>query len=244
MRILNTKYLIITLLGLIVSVNIEAQFLISTYIDAGENNVSNGLYIKTSVSVAYQFGNTIAEGGSQFDLKRANDNFLTGSKLNVLRKFSIKGFPFEIQGLFLYNTSSDLINESNWGMLVNIGRRHFTYKLGTEFRTYHITQEAVEKYDIESNRNLHENWNLMYLVGYNLNPIEDIWNIGISITNIDHFIINQETNPMVFLQWRYNVSLPLTLYAESWYKSAGTFNISANYFGFFFRAGFIWELKY
>jgi len=242
MRNINVIYLIITLIGLIISENLEAQFLFSSYIDAGENNVSDGLYVKTSVLGAYQFASTKIEAGSQFDLKSASSNFYTGTNLKVSQEFMIKGFQFEIQGLLLYNTFSDLIHESDLGIQVNIERRHFTYKLGTEFRTYHITQEAFEKYYIESNKKLHENWNLMYLVGYNLNPIDDIWNIGISITNIDHFIINQETNPMIYLQGKYKVSLPLTLFAESWYKSAGALNISANYFGFFFRAGVLWEL--
>ena len=140
---------------------------------------------------------------------------------------------------YLLKTDS---KESNWGILANIERKHFTWKLGTEFRTYHVTKEAIENFDIESNKNLHENWNMMYLLGYNLYPADNLWNIGIAITNIDHFIINQETNPMFFLQGKYKVSLPLTIYFESWYKSAGTLNISANYFGFLFRTGLIWEL--
>ena len=97
----------------------------------------------------------------------------------------------------------------DWGILAYLELKHFTFKLGTEFRTYHITQKASEEYDIESNKNLHENWNIMYLAGYNLKPIDNKWNIGIAITNIDYFLINQDINPMLYLQGKYRVTPPI-----------------------------------
>jgi len=82
----------------------------------------------------------------------------------------------------------------------------------------------------------------MYLIGYNLKPIDHDWNVGITITNVDHFIINQETNPVFYLHGKYQVSKPLTLFGEWWYKSAEAFNISVNHFGFFFRTGLVWKV--
>jgi len=242
MKSIPPKYLIITLTGLIVSVNILAQVQLSTYIDAGENNVSDGLFIKTSVLGAYQFGNTKVKTGGQFDLISASPNFFTGVNLIVAQEFLIKEFQFEIQGLFMSNFFSDLAHEIDWGMLAYLELKHFDFKLGTEFRTYHITQKASEEFEIESNKNLHENWNIMYLAGYRVKPIDFKWNIGLAITNIDNFLINQETNPMLFLQGKYQVTAPLTLYIEPWYQSAGSLNLSANYFGFFIRTGLIWKL--
>jgi len=242
MRTYFTKYFIIILLGLIISVISNAQVQLSTYIDAGENNVSDGLFIKTSVWGNYQLNKIKISGGGQFDLISASSNFFTGVTLIVSREFMIKEFPFEIQGLFLSNFFSDLAHEYDWGLLANLELKHFVFKLGTEFRTYHITQKASEEYEIESNKNLHENWNIMYLVGYNVKPMDYKWNIGLSITNIDHFIINQDINPMIYLQGKYRVTPPITLYIEPWYQNSGTCNISANYFGFFIRTGLIWKL--
>ena len=111
MRSFYSKYLIILLHGLIVSVNLLAQVQLSTYIDAGENNVSDGLFVKTSVLGAYQFGNTKVKAGGQFDLKSASPNFFTGINLIVAREFLIKEFQFEIQGLFMSNFFSDLAHE-------------------------------------------------------------------------------------------------------------------------------------
>jgi hypothetical protein len=50
-----SKYVIILLFGLFVSIHSEAQVQLSPYIDAGENNVSDGLYVKTSVWGAYHW---------------------------------------------------------------------------------------------------------------------------------------------------------------------------------------------
>lgn len=212
------------------------------HIDVGENNVSDGLFVKSSGFGAYQFGKTKVVGGCQFDLKSSSVNIFTGSTIKVAREFSIEEFPFEIQRLLMYNPFSKLVHESNWGLLAKIQRKHFTYKLGTNFRTYQVTKKAINNYNIESNKKIHEYWNLMYLLRYNIKPNDYNWNIGISLTNIDHFTINQETNPFFYLHGKYKVTVPLTIYVESWYKSAGAFNISVNYFGFFFRTGLLWKI--
>jgi hypothetical protein len=243
MNTIKMKYLIFYLIGLTVTLNLNAQPQLSTYLDAGGNKASDGLYIRTSAFGAWNFDKTKADVGIQFDLKNSSSKVFTGAVLNIARELSIKEFRFEVQGFFLYNPFSHLVHESNWGMLLNTERKHFTYKLGTEFRTYHLTQDAIEKYDIGLNKNLHENWNLIYLLGYKLKPTDNKWNIGISITNFDHFIINQENNPLIFVRGSYKVSSPLTLYAEAWYKSAGTFNIYTDYFGILFRTGLIWKLQ-
>lgn len=204
--------------------------------------MSEGLFIKTSVWGAYQMGKINVSGGGQFDLKSAGPNFFTGVSLIVTREFIIKEFQFDVQGLFLSNFFSDLAHEYDWGILANTELKHFTFKVGTEFRTYHITRKASEEYDIESDKNLHENWNIMYLAGYNLKPPDHNWNIGLGITNMDHFLINQEINPMFYFQGKYWITQSLMLYIEPWYQNSGSFNLSANYFGFFIRTGLIWKI--
>ena len=215
---------------------------LSTYIDVGENNVSEGFYLKTAILGTYQWGKYFLNAGSQFNLIYSGSKVFTGSKIIGGREFSIKNFDFEIHGLFMYNSISENIFETNWGVLATIDRKHFHYQLGTNFRTYQATKNARKEFDPDSDYKIHENWNLMYLIGYNLKPDDHNWNVGITITNIDHFLISQETNPMIRLHGSYQISDPILLYAESWYKSAGAFNISVNYFGFFFRTGLIWKI--
>jgi hypothetical protein len=224
------------------SMSLEAQGQLSSFIDVGENNVSEGYYVKSSLVGNYQFGKTNISAGAQLNLKNAAESVFSGTYFKVSREIKIKTFPFDVEGLFLYTPFSKLIHESNLGLVAIVDRTHFTWKLGTNFRTYRIRNEAAETYDIESNRSLHENWNIMYLFGYRLKPIDNKWNVGISLTNIDYFLINQETNPMVYLKGSFEIKPKLKLYTEYWYKSAGSLNISANSFGAFIRAGIIWKI--
>lgn len=238
----NLKYLFSTFIGLIVSITLIAQIDLSTHFDVGENNVSDGVYVKNSSFAAYHYQKFRFLGGVRLDIESMADKVFTGTTLQIDREFSIKEFPFEIEGLIIYNPFSDWVYEFNWGLLAKVQRKHFDFKLGTSFRTYSLTSKAQSNSDLDSNNKIHENWNLMYLAQYNLKPDDFKWNVGISITNIDYFLINQEVNPMFNLNGYYKINKPLTLYAETWYKAAGLSNISVNYFGFFIRTGLIWKV--
>ena len=220
---------------------LEAQVKIVPYLDAGSTAVSEGGYLKAAVLGGYRLNNFILEGGLQLDAAGSGSTLFSGVSLSPGWAFTIRTFRFESRAFFLYNRFSEPIHEYNWGIIAGQARPHFTWQLGTEFRTYHITRKAASEYGIESDNNLHENWNMVYHLGYNLRPAEHKWNAGIALTNMDHFLINQGTNPMLFLKGRYRITAPLDLFAEAWYKSAGAMNLSANFFGFFIRTGVIWQ---
>ena len=76
-----------------------------------------------------------------------------------------------------------------------------------------------------------------------LKPMEHQWNLGGSMTNYDYFLIQQETNPMLTALFQYNINLNWRLYSELWYQGAGMLNLASNYYGFYFRAGFRWQLN-
>lgn len=242
MKVIISKHEFMFLVGFIVTFNVTGQIQLSTFMDAGKNNVSDGAYVQTSVWGRYKIRKTGLQVGSQYDLRSPCKNVFTGITANVTQQLSIREVPFEIGGFFLYNLFSEVVHESNWGVLAAIERNHFTVKLGTDFRTYSITPAASKDYNIETDKKIHEYCNLIYLIGYNLKPLDSRWNVGISVTDIDLFLINQSTNPMFYLNGKYDVISKLTLILESWYKSAGMFNISANYFGFFIRTGLIWKI--
>jgi hypothetical protein len=83
----------------------------------------------------------------------------------------------------------------------------------------------------------------MYSAGFMLKPDENKWNLTFTITDFDRFIIEQETNPMANIRFDYELSEPLRVYSELWYKGSGFFNVQVNYFGIFIRAGILWEPK-
>lgn len=234
---------IVLISAVLFSTGVLSQKQLSACFDLGENNVSDGLFAKTLVCGAYEFGKNKLESGAQFELKSTNENFFSGMYLKYSRSFTIKNFPFDAQCFYLYNGFSGILFETDIGLLLNIKRKNFSYIIGTNFRTYGFTKSAIEEYDMSSDTKTHENWNLIYRLCYDLKPEEHRWNVGFALTNIDHFLVNQETNPFCSLHGRYKLSEPFTLFAEAWYKSSGNFNLNVNYFGFFIRAGIIWEVK-
>ncbi len=243
MKLSFYKYLLLSSVWLVVVPFAQAQLSLSMYFDAGKNNVSEGLFLKTAGIGEYEFGKNYAGGGVQFDVKSPGTNFLTAARLEIGREVSIRNIPFEIEGLFHYSRFSELLYEYNIGLLGNVKLDHFDFRLGTHFRTYGITRDAAEEYNIDSNKRIHENWNLMYMVAYRLKPPDHEWNVSLSVTNIDHFIIEQETNPVLFLRGEYRVSDKLNVFSKLWYKTAGSFNLSVNYFGFFSRTGVVWDIE-
>ncbi|MDT8400624.1 MAG: hypothetical protein RQ743_02925 [Bacteroidales bacterium] len=243
MKLRLLKYLLLLCVWLGAFPFARAQPSLSIYLESGENNVSEGLFIRTAAFGEYRFGKNSLRGGLQLDLKGPGTKFLTGASINLAREFSIREFPFEIHALYSHNRFSELLYEYNLGVVCKVNIRNLTFRLGNNFRTYGLTKYAVREYAVDSDNKIHENFNLMYLVAYHLNPAEHYWNVSLSVTNIDHFIIEQETNPVLFLRGEYNISSPLTVFAELWYKTAGSFNLSINYFGFFFRTGLIWNIN-
>lgn len=219
----------------------SAQLSTVTYFDAGKTNVSDEAMLKSAVVAGYELGKFSLSAGGQFDLAGPSAKYFTGFFMNSGYEFSIKQFPLGVQGLFILNPYSDIIHEWSMGALFSLEKQHFTWKLGTGFRKYFIARDAREEFEINDATALYEKWNLMYQLAYTLKPRDFKWNAGIAITNIDFFLMNQETNPMINIHGSWRFSTTATLFLESWYKSAGTFNISANSFGYFFRTGLLWK---
>ena len=61
--------------------------------------------------------------------------------------------------------------------------------------------QAILDYQIEKSAvRIHENFNVMYAFSYYIIKTDNPWTAGLSITNIDLFTINQETNPSLSLR--------------------------------------------
>lgn len=238
------KYLLAILIMLTSVEGVNAQIKLQSYIDIGKNNVSESVFVKNVYRSSYQFQKYNIEAGMQFDLRSNNPNILTGIDIIGLREFSIKDFPFDVKGFFILNRFSDLMYETDWGVRIETKKlNHFLFELGTNFKTYTINSASEDEYNINnSNIKLRENFNLMYVITAYLKPHENDWNIGLSCTNVDYYIINQSTNPVFNLQMKYKLKSNLTFYLDTWYKQAGMFNINANYFGYFFRAGIKYKI--
>ncbi len=205
------------------------------YVDMGSNNVSEGLTLKTAALVQYQFGRNSIEAGLQLDLKSDNSHVFSGYSLSYSRNLQVKEFPFQLQGFCIWTPYSGLLRETNWGILLSGSKNHFSLQLGNEFRSIVFTQRATELYGYSKDDRIRENWNLVYTIEFHMKPVEYQWNIGLAVTNMDHFLMNQETNPFFRIRGQYGLGSTLDLFMDAWHKSAGAFNLSVNYFGLFIR---------
>jgi hypothetical protein len=221
-----------------------AQSQLSFYADVGRNNVSKGLYLNTAILDNYRLGKNSIETGFQVGLKNSAGIIFTGFTINYSRSFRIKSTPVELQGFYLLTPFSDVLRETNFGLLLKNRSDHFDLELGTNFRSYVFKKKAILDYGIDRKAStLHENFNLMYSFSYYIMHSDNNWNAGVTVTNIDYFIINQETNPVFKIQGLFKLKPQVSMFAQAWYQTSGLLNLNINYFGYFIRTGIIWNIR-
>ena len=234
--------LVCILIWFVGEINLQAQSQLYSYADFGTNSVSDGLYIRAAGLGNFTFGKYSLTSGIQLDLKSKNENFLTGINFAAARDFTLWNFDFKVRCFYKWTFFSGLLRISDFGIMEGIDRSHLTFAIGTHFKTFSLTEEALWYYDQASETKIHENWNFLYLINYRIKKKENDWNIGICLTNIDYFIISQTTNPSFNINGSYRINPNLNLFAETWLKSSGAFNANVNYFGFFLRTGIVWNI--
>lgn len=221
-----------------------AQARVMAFTDVGIKNVTNGVFIKSSAIGTYKFGRNLIESGLLMNLRSNNQHFLPGIRILASREVLGKKKPVEFQGFLLQGMSSDILSETNYGALFKIKRKYYDFSLGTNFRTYAFTRRAIDSYEIQNNAiRFMEPWNLMYALSLYLNQMNSNWNIGLSVTNFDYFLIYQETNPEINLKILCQLNARISLLAEGWYETSGLLNRYANFFGVFARTGIKWNIK-
>lgn len=220
------------------------QTKVIAFTDVGTKNVTHGLFIKSSAIGSYKFGRNLIESGLLMNVRSNNQRLFPGIRILASREALNRKKPVELQGFLLQNTSSDILTETNYGALFHIKRKYYDFALGTNFRTYAFTRRAIDTYEIQNNAvRFTEPWNLMYALSLYLKQMNSYWNIGLSLTNFDYFLIYQETNPEINLKILYQLNDRLSLLAEGWYETSGLLNRYANFFGIFARTGIKWTIK-
>lgn len=237
------KPLLISFL-IIICTRLSSQPGISVYSDFGSNNISKGIFIKSVALGSYKYGKNSFETGIQTDLKNYHKKGFSGYTLSAARNMAIKDLSFELKGFYVKTFPSEILTETNWGALMAMRHKRLDMSIGTNFRTFSLRQKSANRHEIDNNHNrINEISNIMYSFGYNLKPTDETWNLCLTVTNIDHFTINQETNPVVILKGMFKLNPPVTLYIQACYKSAGVTNLVLNYFGYYFRTGIIWNIN-
>jgi hypothetical protein len=220
------------------------QASLKSYIEVGDHQASRGTFIRNVYRLSDSIKGFQLGAGTQLDIhSNHNPNFISGVDFFGARQFKLKGFPLTAKGHYMISRFSDVFRESNWGVRVQTNKfQHFTFSLGYNFKTYIINKTGRDTYDIDKeDARLSENFSLIYTATAFLMKPEHKWNLGLSGTNQDYYLINQSTNPLFNLQFHYKKNSNLTYFFWAWYKQAGILNISANYFGHTLRGGLKWD---
>lgn len=236
---LRTRIIIflLILLGVCMSTSLRAQFGITLYEDIGSHNAVTSPFFKTATIVSFQCDDNMIFMGTQWNFSKQTYAFVPDVFINYTKSFAFRKQVFDVQAFFLYVPFSQFLYELDWGVLAGYNLQRLRFKLGTHIRMFGLTRAAIEDNAFTDNRNIFEHFNMIYQISYYVNRPNRGWNIGFTLTNIDYFTINQETNPIFNMQISCDVNPSFSLFLEGWYKSAGAFNLSVNPFGFFIRSG-------
>jgi hypothetical protein len=222
---------------------VRSQILTKAYIDLGKSQVSEGLHSQFSNLGFLERPKWGGEAGYQLGLVQPQDVIFNSWYLNCYGKINIRQATLYLGCEYLWTAFSPDMRETNSMLFARTTLNHWQLGFGTSIRTYRLSHEAVEEESLpDSESRITEKWNMMYRATYILKPSENKWNLSASFTNYDHFMIQQENNPMFNIHFDYRISGPVSLYSELWYKPAGLMVIRVTYYGMFFRLGVSWKI--
>jgi hypothetical protein len=239
------KIIIVVLFLSSLTLKLEAQFKLQNHFDIGSNSMSNGLFIANSTFFDYTLKKTNFKIGTRFDLENQYlfNTFISGLDLEIMQKFPLKKIELSATLQYFANFFSPIITEHNVALLGGLKSKHFEFLTGVHFRSIVLPKDFINFDPQLNNRYIFELWNLVYHLKYSIKPIDGKWNVGLGLTNMDYFVINQASNPMFYVFGNYKIIPNLSIFGECWLQNAGIMNISANYYGSFFRTGVIWKIN-
>ena len=220
-----------------------AQPKVSIYTEVGRNVVDNGLFVQSAGLAGYQFRSYQLETGCQFDLKSCQKNALSGFTMRFSKDLSFVRFPVSMQVMYVLKPLAGLLRETNWCVLSSIEFTHLKIMLGTDFRTFACTKSAIRELGLQSSNKIHEMWNMAYSISYYLKPSADHWNVALTLTDLDYFTIEHETNPVLDLKILVRLNLKILLFMDARYKCTWPCNLNMNALDVSFRAGFKFSIS-
>jgi hypothetical protein len=233
--------IVMALLG--VNPALKAQNSVEGYLDIGKNQVSEGLYSQISNIGCFEKTKWGIQAGYQLGLVQPQDVIFNSWYMSSYGKIRAGKIPLYLGGEYLWTAFSPDLRETNWIVFARTRLIHWQFGFGTSIRIYRLSNKAANDADqpYPDNR-ITEKWNMMYDANYLLKPYENRWNLSGRFTNYDHFMIQQENNPMFNFRFDYKTSPRLSLYSELWYKPAGLMVIRVTNYGMFIRLGLLWEI--
>jgi hypothetical protein len=239
----NKSKLLLPVVALIIPFCMQAQVLLTTYADAGNNAISNSGYQSYHFAPAYHFSRIRVESAFGWTFAKHKEKKFDSYSCAVNYTFNVVKKPISATVLFLKNILSNNIRSTNIGILLNGSSHHFDFIIGNNYRRYILEHERMQSDEfVKNDVQITEPLNLVYSCTYNLNTPDKCWNVGITITDYDIHMIEQETNPLIHMKGSYSLNNEILPFILIGYKSAGLLNLSVNSFGYYFRMGLLWKL--
>lgn len=221
---------------------VNAQFSATLYEEVGKNNASEGDYLKAATFISFKYKKTKIEGGIQADIISNNSNLISGYHLNASRSFFLKPIDIRFQPFWMYTPYGELVFHRDMGLLSIFSWNNWSLSIGIDFKNFGYSSYAVKEYNLEKDHwYKFDNWNLMYKVQCLLLPNTSKFNMCLTLTDFERFLINDSSNPEILLSGKYTIP-HWTLFAESSYRAAGFFNLTPTLYGFLVRTGVTFNL--
>lgn len=194
-----------------------------------------------SLKPSYIEKNIKISSGFDLSLMNPQNKILNAWNIESDIAFQVKEKDFGFRSGLWYCPFSEWIREYNIVLAFRYEGEHWDITIGNNSRIYSLTSKACELLPDSSENTSAKEWrNLMYHFEFLLKPRDYKWNVSGGITDFAPFFFHQETNPMLFAGLKYRKTDKITLFSRFWYQPAGSFNLQADYFGFFIQGGAIW----
>ncbi|MBN2614745.1 MAG: hypothetical protein JXR71_03555 [Bacteroidales bacterium] len=219
------------------------QIAFSDYYTFGSNAVSEGLYFQDNILARYAYGKFSLGAGVQLTAGYSDQQLLSGLLLEGTTTLFADRFPVVVSLLFLRRPYSRLLSENNFSLTVQHRWKHLELILGNNIRIWRLSRNEMRQLGMSGATDLGitEYRNLVYRLTWYLKPIGSVWNLSLSLTDFDDFLIQRGTNPMLAFGFEKVLQPDLELFSQLWYQGAGMFNLQADYFGFYFKTGIRWQ---
>ncbi|PLX06296.1 MAG: hypothetical protein C0596_17645 [Marinilabiliales bacterium] len=228
--------------------SVYAQIDLLVFSTVGTNPVDNPVYVNVGNFSQIYYKKVYLNYGFDFNLTQREIRPFNAFQTECAYQFNIKDNALLIGGRYLYKPSTELVKERNLHFYASYNMPHWKIHLGTNFKSFKLNNSYAENLEDQSTAILKERPGITYrLQFYLFNRYENErnYNINFMITNIDWFIIEQETNPFVGAGFYYDFkNTNITIYNHLFYQTAGFNNIRVNYFGLYNRIGLKWNIEY
>lgn len=228
-------------LVLFVPLEFPAQITVQHYWETGTHILSDKQRLRAAFSLSSQTKYVKFRATAGFNLTQFDARSFTGIRLDGSIPFQRRKINGSINTYYLFAPASALLNEIHYGINAGFRRKRIEFYAGTSFRSYRFTPDAMETYNISKPYHKKtENFIFNYSGSIYVMPHDNVWNLNLTLTNMDFFQTSHSSNPFLFLQGQYKKG-KVRSFLQFWYLSAGAMNLHINHFGYFIRGGIVWE---